>query len=142
MSSVTLHEPYDLLSDESKDKHRAIVSLMEELEAIDWYQQRADVTKDEELRAVLLHNKNEEVEHAMMTLEWLLRNDAVFGANAKTYLFAQGPITQIEAKETEGGGAVGEEDNQNIKKPDLAGKTSSASTSSTDGSLGIGSLKG
>jgi hypothetical protein len=71
MSSESYHEPSELLSEETKNLHRAIVSLKEELEAADWYQQRAEACSDGELRAVLVHNKNEEIEHAMMILEWL-----------------------------------------------------------------------
>lgn len=96
MSSESYHEPVELLSEPTKNLHRAIVSLREELEAVDWYQQRAEACSDSALRAVLLHNKNEEIEHAMMTLEWLRRNDAVFAANIDTYLKADGPITDIE----------------------------------------------
>ena len=77
MSSVGYHEPVEELSDETRDMHRAIVSLMEELEAIDWYQQRADACKDPELRAILAHNRDEEKEHAAMVLEWIRRRDPV-----------------------------------------------------------------
>src|SRR4051812_30517680 len=90
--------------------HRAILSLMEELEAVDWYSQRADVTTDPALKAVLLHNRNEEIEHAMMTLEWIRRRDEVFDRNAKTYLFAKGAITEVEkgGPEKAGGGGGAE----------------------------------
>ena|SRR2546421_3807067 len=97
MSSESYHEPYELLSEETKNLHRAIVSLVEELEAVDWYQQRASVCPDAELKAVLLHNRNEEIEHAMMNLEWIRRHEPVFERNMRTYLFAEGPITEIEA---------------------------------------------
>ncbi len=100
MSSESYHEPIDLLSEETKNLHRAIVSLKEELEAIDWYQQRAEATSDGELRAVLLHNKNEEIEHAMMTLEWLRRHSPVFAANIETYIGSSGPITEVEKEST------------------------------------------
>ena len=123
MSSESYHEPIDLLSEETKDLHRAIVSLKEELDAVDWYQQRAEACTDDELRAVLLHNKNEEIEHAMMTLEWLRRKDAVVAKNVDTYVGTSGPITEVEkqmaAKFGEG--------------PD---------ESPTPATLGIGSLKG
>lgn len=99
MGSESYHEPVELLSEQTKNLHRAIVSLREELEAVDWYQQRAEACSDPELRAVLLHNKNEEIEHAMMTLEWLRRNDAVFARNIDTYLHSQGPITEVEETE-------------------------------------------
>src|SRR3954466_13387401 len=101
MGHEAWHEPYENLSQETRDMHRAIVSLMEELEAIDWYQQRADVCTDPELKAVLIHNKNEEIEHAMMGLEWIRRHSPEFAAKARTYLFTEGPITEIEAMETE-----------------------------------------
>lgn len=122
MSSESYHEPYESLSPRTRDLHRALTTLIEELEAVDWYQQRADACTDDELRAVILHNKSEEVEHAMMTLEWLRRNTAEFGANVQTYVMTQGPITEIE-KEVE-------------EKP---GGDSGAAAA---GSLGIGSLKG
>jgi ferritin-like protein len=98
MSSESYHEPVEHLSERTKNFHRAIVSLREELEAIDWYQQRADACTDDALRAVLLHNKDEEIEHAMMVLEWLRRNDPVFARNVATYLNTTGDITQIEEK--------------------------------------------
>ncbi|MCB1739647.1 MAG: ferritin, partial [Gammaproteobacteria bacterium] len=69
MASEELHEPIDLLPEEAIDKHRAIVSLMEELEAVDWYNQRAAATRDETLKAILIHNRDEEIEHAAMVLE-------------------------------------------------------------------------
>ena len=87
--------------------HRAIVSLMEELEAIDWYQQRVDATQDEELKAVLGHNRDEEIEHAMRNLEWIRRRNPTFDEAARTFLFSEGPITEIEEKVTNGGGAEG-----------------------------------
>jgi ferritin-like protein len=123
MSSETYHEPLELLSEATKNQHRAIVSLREELEAIDWYQQRAEACSDAELRQILIHNKNEEIEHAMMALEWLRRSDPTFAANIETYIGSSGPITGVEASATgEGAGAV------------------TRGTSSV--SLGIGSLKG
>jgi hypothetical protein len=92
------HEGYheEGLPEPTKELHRALVSLMEELEAVDWYQQRADASGDEALKAVMLHNRNEEVEHAMMTLEWLRRHDAKFDEAAHTFLFTAAPITEIE----------------------------------------------
>jgi uncharacterized protein len=126
MSSESYHEPIELLSEETKNTHRAIVSLKEELEAIDWYQQRAEACTDPELSAVLIHNKNEEVEHAMMTLEWLRRNVPVFDTNIDMYLKSSGPITEVEALAT-GSGEGGP-------------KTGSSTIHSP--SLGIGSLKG
>ena len=106
MSHEGYHEAVEALSAETKNLHRALVSLQEELEAIDWYQQRADACNDEALKAVLLHNRNEEVEHAMMVLEWIRRNDAKFDEFAREYLFKTAAITEIEAetKAARGGG--------------------------------------
>jgi hypothetical protein len=92
MSSVGYHEPVDELSDATRDMHRAIVSLMEELEAVDWYNQRADACKDAELRAILEHNRDEEKEHASMVLEWIRRKDPRFSQELKDYLFTEKPI--------------------------------------------------
>jgi hypothetical protein len=92
MSSVGYHEPVDELSDATRDMHRAIVSLMEELEAVDWYNQRADACKDAELRAILEHNRDEEKEHASMVLEWIRRKDPRFSEELKDYLFTEKPI--------------------------------------------------
>jgi ferritin-like protein len=101
------------------DEHRALVSIMEELEAVDWYHQRADATSDPDLKAILVHNRDEEKEHAAMMLEWVRRRDPVFDRHLRTYLFTSGSIVE-EEHEAEGGG----------------GGTSSS------GSLGIGSLRG
>jgi uncharacterized protein len=87
MASVGYHESIEDLSDETRDMHRAIVSLMEELEAVDWYNQRADACKDKDLRAILKHNRDEEKEHASMVLEWIRRNDPAFSKELKDYLF-------------------------------------------------------
>jgi uncharacterized protein len=92
MSSVGYHEPVDQLSEETRDMHRAIVSLMEELEAIDWYNQRADACKDPELKAILAHNRDEEKEHASMVLEWIRRRDPRFSKELKEYLFSDRSI--------------------------------------------------
>lgn len=92
MSSVGYHEPVEELSDQARDMHRAIVSLMEELEAIDWYNQRADACKDLELNAILVHNRDEEKEHASMVLEWIRRKDPVFSNELKDYLFTEKSI--------------------------------------------------
>ena len=124
MSSETLHEDATKLGPEVIDQHRAIVSLMEELEAVDWYNQRAKATANRELRAILEHNRDEEKEHASMVLEWLRRSDPKLMQHLKTFLFSEGPITEIEAEmvqdgaDAEGGASV-----------------------SADGSLGIGSLR-
>ena len=89
MSSVGYHEPIEELSDEVRDMHRAIVSLMEELEAVDWYNQRAAACKDPELKSILEHNRDEEKEHASMVLEWIRRKDARFSKEMKEYLFTE-----------------------------------------------------
>ncbi|HZX24461.1 MAG TPA: encapsulin-associated ferritin-like protein [Woeseiaceae bacterium] len=92
MANEGYHEPVDELSDETRDMHRAIISLMEELEAVDWYQQRIDVCKDDELRRILEHNRDEEKEHAAMVLEWIRRRDSKFNDELKDYLFTEEPI--------------------------------------------------
>ncbi len=92
MSSVGYHEPVEELSDQTRDMHRAIVSLMEELEAVDWYNQRADACKDAELKAILVHNRDEEKEHASMVLEWIRRKDAAFSKELRDCLFTEKPI--------------------------------------------------
>jgi uncharacterized protein len=132
-SSATLHEPAEKLTPETIDRHRAIASIMEELEAVDWYDQRAKAAACDELRAILEHNRDEEKEHAAMALEWLRRRDAKLDEHLRTYLFTEGSILEIEAKAERGedgaggeGGAGGEE-----KKGGAA-----------DGSLGIGCLRG
>lgn len=86
------------LREETRDMHRAIVSLMEELEAVDWYSQRVDVCRDEELRAVLAHNRDEEKEHAAMLLEWIRRRDPVFDKELRDYLFTDKPIAGLETQ--------------------------------------------
>lgn len=94
MASEGFHESAQDMSPQTRDMHRAIVSLMEELEAIDWYQQRIDATGDEVLRTILAHNRDEEKEHASMVLEWIRRNDPAFDAHLKQYLFTTAPITE------------------------------------------------
>jgi ferritin-like protein len=94
MASEGFHESAQDLTPQTRDLHRAIVSLMEELEAIDWYQQRIDATTDEALRRILTHNRDEEKEHASMVLEWIRRHDPVFDGHLKKYLFTTLPITE------------------------------------------------
>jgi len=101
MSNEGYHEAIDELSNETRDMHRAIVSLMEELEAVDWYNQRVDAAKDEELKAILAHNRDEEKEHAAMLLEWIRRKDDRFDKELKDYLFTDAPITTLEGKHHE-----------------------------------------
>ena len=117
MASEGLHEAADLLSDSTVNRHRAITSVMEELAAVDWYDQRVDATDDDTLAEVLAHNRDEEKEHAAMTLEWLRRHDPVLDGHLRTYLFTDGSIVAEEAASGDAGGAG-------------------------DASLGIGSLRG
>jgi len=100
MSSESLHAPRERLSKTTLSFHHAIVSVMEELDAIDWYRQRADDAEDETLKALLLHNMREEMEHASMLLEWIRRHDADFARNLKTYLFTEAPILEVEEAAT------------------------------------------
>lgn len=152
VGSENLHERFEDVTDETRDMHRAIVSLMEELEAIDWYQQRVDATKNEALKEVLGHNRDEEIEHAMMNLEWIRRHHPTFDEHARTYLFSQGPITAVEEVATGAGG--GGSDSDDSEEGAKASGTSSAGRGGggsgsggggggtpKDGSLGIGSLK-
>jgi len=122
MSSESLHEERSVLKPETVDRHRAIASVMEELEAVDWYDQRVDAAQDDELREILAHNRDEEKEHAAMVLEWLRRRDAKFDEHLRTYLFTKENILEIEE-------AADEDGNGNGAGP-------------SDGSLGIGSLRG
>ena len=92
MSHEGYHEPVEELSDEVRDMHRAIESLMEELEAVDWYNQRVAACKDPELKAILEHNRDEEKEHAAMTLEWIRRRDPRMDKELKDYLLTDKPI--------------------------------------------------
>lgn len=127
MGSEGFHEPLERLSERTLDHHRAITSLMEEFEAVDWYDQRVEATNDPELAAILAHNRDEEKEHAAMTLEWLRRRDPVLDEELRTYLFTEGSILDVEES------ATGED------APDSDATTSS---DPSDGSLGIGDLRG
>jgi hypothetical protein len=89
---MSSEEPTEELSNETRDMHRAIVSLMEELEAIDLYNQRADICMDAELKTIIEHNRDEEKEHAAMILEWIQRNDPMFSEKLKNYLFTEQAI--------------------------------------------------
>ncbi|HQS58627.1 MAG: ferritin [Gallionellales bacterium 35-53-114] len=95
MSNEGYHEPVEQLSTKTRDMHRAIVSLMEELEAVDWYNQRVDACSDPDLKAILAHNRDEEKEHAAMVLEWIRRSDPSFDKELRDYLFTD---TQIAHK--------------------------------------------
>ncbi|HWN69015.1 MAG TPA: ferritin-like domain-containing protein [Haliangium sp.] len=137
MSSESLHEAPELISEETKNMHRAIVTLIEELEAVDWYQQRADACSDKQLRELILHNKHEEIEHAVMTLEWIRRNSPEFDEQLRTYMFSDKPIVGLEEEDTGKNGHDGSKDDEPKKTPiDASGKAAPAR-----GSLGIGSLK-
>jgi len=103
-NSAQLHEDKSALSSEAINKHRVIASIMEELEAVDWYDQRAQATDDPTLAAVLAHNRDEEKEHAAMGLEWLRRHDARWDEVLRTYLFTTEPIVEVEAEVESGGG--------------------------------------
>ena len=105
MATDAHHESLDLLTEETLNLHRAIVSLKEELEAIDWYRQRADACSDPQLKDVLLHNKDEEIEHAAMLMEWIRRHDDHFDEMMRTYLFTERPITGLEKSAKAGGPA-------------------------------------
>ena len=124
MASEGLHEDAGKLRPATIDRHRAVTSIMEELEAVDWYDQRVDATDDPELAAILGHNRDEEKEHAAMTLEWLRRHDPVLDEHLRTYLFTTGSILEVEV-------AAEHDDGRD-----------SGATRSSDGSLGIGSLRG
>jgi ferritin-like protein len=121
-SSAGYHESPDALKPETIDRHRAIASLMEEFEAVDWYEQRVDATQDEELGAILAHNRDEEKEHAAMVLEWLRRRDPALDAHLRNYLFIDKSVLERE-EELEAGNSV------------------NAGAAAGDGSLGIGSLR-
>lgn len=107
MSSENLHAPRTRLTLETLTQHQALTSLIEELEAVDWYRQRADDCEDAALKEILLHNMREEMEHACMVLEWMRRNDADWHRELSTYLFTEAPITDVEDAETGGDGAGG-----------------------------------
>lgn len=126
-NSTTLHEDPEVLGPEVIDRHRAIVSLMEELEAVDWYDQRVQACRDEELKRILAHNRDEEKEHACMVLEWLRRHDPKLDEHMRTYLFSDGSIVGREHEVEHGGGG---------------GSGSSSEGPTTTGSLNLGSLRG
>lgn len=99
-ASSSLHESAEQLSEKTQDLHRALVSLQEELEAVDWYQQRAEGCTDSALREILRHNMREEIEHASMLLEWLRRRNSDFDRTLSSYLFSEVPITEAEESAT------------------------------------------
>jgi hypothetical protein len=123
------HEPEAELSTHVRDLHRALTSLKEEIEAVDWYNQRWEACKDETLRAVLAHNRDEEIEHASMALEWLRRNMPQWDAALRTYLFTDAAITEVEAKSVQG------------KQGAESAPNPSSVRAASDGDLGIGSQR-
>lgn len=125
-NSVGLHEAEERIRPETIDKHRALTSMMEELEAVDWYDQRVDAATDPELKQILAHNRDEEKEHFVMTLEWLRRRDPKLSGELQSRLFATGSIVAQEAAE----------------KGDGQDESAASSASPSGGALGIGSLKG
>ena len=125
MGSEGLHEPESKLRPDTIERHRANVSLKEELEAIDWYDQRADASDDDDLREVLRHNRDDEKEHAAMNLEWLRRHDPELDRQLRLYLFTDGSITEIPA-------AAGADD---------AGPSGQGDISAAESSLGLGGLR-
>jgi ferritin-like protein len=108
MAHEGLHESAELLDDRIVDRHRAIESLVEELEAIDWYDQRVEATRDPDLASVLAHNRDDEKEHAAMALEWIRRRDPALDEQLRIYLFSDGPLVSVEdtAAPTDSGGGV------------------------------------
>ncbi|NLC69766.1 MAG: hypothetical protein GX751_00230 [Desulfuromonadaceae bacterium] len=100
---TSYHEPVEQLSEHARNCTRAINSLKEELEAVDWYNQRVEASKDENLKKILAHNRDEEIEHACMILEWLRRNMAGWDEELHTYLFTEGDITELEEAGAESG---------------------------------------
>jgi len=120
-SSGSLHENEATLKPETIDRHRAVVSIMEELEAVDWYDQRIDAATDQELKELLAHNRDEEKEHASMMLEWLRRHDPKLDEHLRTYLFTNKRLLEIEEE--------------------AEGQAGGDKSSPGDGSLGIGSLR-
>ncbi|MBN8873323.1 MAG: ferritin [Rhodospirillales bacterium] len=134
MAGEVLHEDASILGPEILDRHRAISTVMEELEAIDWYDQRIKASSNAQLRAILTHNRNEETEHASMILEWLRRHDPEFDKHMRRFLFTSGPIHDI-AEAAEG-------DDSMPPLPQERNGAAASNGASGDGSLGIGSLRG
>lgn len=94
------HEPVDVLDEKTMDITRAINSLKEELEAVDWYNQRVVASSNKELKEIMAHNRDEEIEHACMTIEWLRRNMDKWDEELRTYLFVEGSILEAEEGES------------------------------------------
>jgi ferritin-like protein len=126
VAATQYHEAADTLSADTREMHRALRSLIEELDAVDWYAQRIDASDDAELAAVLAHNRDEEKEHACMVLEWIRRHDAKFDQFLRRFLFRSGTIERDEAD------AHGETPGAADREPD----------GDRGGTLRIGSLRG
>ena len=103
------HEPIELLDEKTRNITRAINSLKEELEAVDWYNQRVQASSDPELKEIMAHNRDEEIEHACMTLEWLRRNMEGWDHELRTYLFSEGSILEAEEGASDDGSPSGEQ---------------------------------
>jgi ferritin-like protein len=116
------HEQWDALPDRVRDVHRALSSLKEEIEAVDWYHQRHALCADAELKSVIAHNRDEEIEHAVMTLEWLRRNMPGWDAALRTYLFTKSAITEVEEKESGEAGTSGSTEAAALSIGSLRGK--------------------
>jgi ferritin-like protein len=125
-SSVGFHEAVESLRPQTRDDHRAWTSLQEELEAVDWYNQRVDAAGDAELAGILAHNRDEEKEHAAMVIEWLRRRDSAWDAKLRQYLFTEASVLEIEA----------------AAESDDSGVDEAPSATGGLGDLGIGSLRG
>jgi len=135
---IAWHAPYEMLKPETRDLARAVHSLMEELEAIDWYGQRMDVTDDDELRRILQHNRDEEKEHAAMVLEWIRRRDPKFDEHLRTYLFSSGDILQVEERALSGPGSAEEAPPGRPQSPELP---AGAAEDDAKPALTVGSLR-
>jgi ferritin-like protein len=132
---IAWHAPYELLKPETRDLARAIHSLMEELEAIDWYGQRMDVTDDDDLRRTLEHNRDEEKEHAAMVLEWIRRRDPKFDEYLRMYLFTTGDVLAIEEASESGGASAAKSIAPHLPITDAGQTTRETVPSFTVGSL-------
>lgn len=119
------HEAEEKLTEEAMEYHRIIKSVMEELEAVDWYNQRAAATNDPEIKAIVEHNRDEEIEHACMGLEWLRRNYPVWDEMLRTFLFTSAKITEVE------------EEGEGEAETEAAVKAPASSQS-----LGLGNMRG
>jgi uncharacterized protein len=134
MSSEELHAPRSRLTDETLTHHYAIVSLKEELDAVDWYRQRAEDCEDEALKGILLHNMREEIEHSCMILEWLRRSVPDWTGQIDTYLYSEVPVTEVEEAQT---GTAGDEPRDETETTGMPAETAAE----TAHRFTVGSLK-